>query len=184
MIPYLGDKIQKLADVANSYPEFFNLKDLKRKEVLKFRREELEKLKVFWGTFRSTADLQEQALAKAYYDFLWVIDNATKTACSWGWQASDTHLLLKRMQKANRNPWEISNVVGDFLSALPGHGFVTMRSQDGRTFLVYDPEGKKKSRTIKEISVAVYEDEYDEPNEAPDDDDFDDYGAAPGEIAF
>ena len=183
MTPYLVDKIQKLSDVAKMYPDFFNLKDLKRKEVLKFRKEELEKLKKFWGTSKNTIELQDLALAKGYYDFLWVIDNATKTACCWGWEATDTHLLLNRMKQAGVNPWQISNVVGDFLSNLKGHGFVERVGRDG-PFLLYDPAGKKKYVSIKKNSVVIYEGEDKELNEAPDDDDFDDVGAAPGEMCF
>jgi hypothetical protein len=183
MIPYLGEKIQKLSDVANLYPEFFNLKDLRRKEVLNFRKQELEKLKKHWGTSKTTMELQDLALAKGYYSFLWVIDNATKTACSWGWQATDTHLLLNRMKQAGVNPWQISDVVGDFLSNMKGHGFVERTGKYG-PFLVYDPEGKKKSVSNKKISVVIYEGEDKELNEAPDEDDFNDVGAAPGEVYF
>lgn len=183
MIPYEIEKIQRLSDVAKTYPEFFNLKDLKRKEVLKFRKEQLGNLKKCWGTSKTTFEVQDLALAKGYYDFLWVIDNATKTACSWGWQATDTHLLLNRMKKAGINPWQISDAAGNFLSNLKGHGFVEIVGRDG-PFLMYDPAGKKKSVSIKKISVAIYEGEDKELNEAPDDDDFDDVGAAPGEIYF
>lgn len=185
MLPYEGSKIFTLQDVKNYYPPFFNLKDLKRKEVLKFRQEELKKLKDFWGVYKKPQELQDIATARAYYNYLWVIDNATATCCSWGWQASDTHFLFERMQKAGIDPWQVSNVTGNFISNLQGHGFVEVTRPDKTIFLMYDPAGKGKPWKITEHSVPVCEEyEDDKKNEVPADDDYDDFGAAPGQLDF
>lgn len=185
MIPYVGKEIFSLQDVQKHYPKIFRLADLKNKKVLNFQKEELDKLKQYWGSYKTISELKEIATARGYYDFLWVIDNATTAACSWGWQASDTHILLDRMKNASIDPWQISNVVGDFISELQGHGYVEITRPDGSNFLVYDPAGKKKPRKIKETSIVTFEDddEGDRSLEVPDDD-YDDYGATPGQLEF
>lgn len=185
MIPYKGEEIFSMQDVQDAYPKYFSLQDLKKRQVKKFYKTELEKVTTYWSFYKSKAELREIATARALYNFLWCIDNVTTTLMSWGWDSSDILILMGRMRSAGFDPWSISDAAGEFLSSLKGHGFNEIERKDGTLYLVYDPKGHGRDYKPKKESDAFIE-KYDEPadNLLPEDDGWDDKGARPGEREF
>lgn len=178
MIPY--KEINSFEEVKLEYPKYFDFQFLRRKETIKFYNEELEKLQNFWGPYKKPQELKDIALARALYDFLWCVDNITTTMSSWGWKPADILILRARMKSAGYDPFSISDVVGEYLYNLKGHGFVEITRPDGTIFLAYDPKGVKKPRKVKtddgfEEEKVMWEDRELNPLEIPEDDNYDDW---------
>lgn len=179
MIPYEIEKVSNLEDVREKYPQYFYLPFLKRKEAIKFYNEELEKLKTYWGDCKKIQELQDIARARALYNYLWCIDNITITMTSWGWKSDDILILIRRMKLAGHDPWTVSDITGEYLHNLRGHGFIEITRPDGSVFTAYDPEGKKKPRKVKskedfEEENILWEDQEKNPFEVSEEDDYDD----------
>lgn len=185
MLPYLAEKIFNLEDVKEHYPNYFDIQFLKRKQVKKFYTEELEKLLKYWTFYKTKNELREIATARALYDFLWCIENVTSTMISYGWDPSDILTLMGRMRTVDYDPYSISDATGEYLNSLPGHGYIEIERKDGSSYMAYNPKGKGRNHKMKGEPDAFIE-EYDEPsaNFLPDDDDWDDKGARPGELEF